>query len=133
MLIPLLLNAQVKEVRVVEKRPDPTEKLAVYSGIPADFPLRPHTVIPEISAMVGAINADTLRATLQELQDLGSRFLMNGNKREIATSIMNKFLSYGYTDVRLDSFYLIINNWNGWADSSWQYNIVCTFTGSSAP
>jgi hypothetical protein len=104
-----------------------------YSETPYALRQKSRAINPAIAAMVGAVNADTLRATLQEMQNWGSRFLMNDNKKEIATSLVNKFLSYGYTDVKLDSFYLIIYNWGGYSDSSWQYNIVCTQTGSSAP
>ncbi|MCK9204926.1 MAG: M28 family metallopeptidase, partial [Bacteroidales bacterium] len=89
--------------------------------------------IPLITNMVAAVNTDTLHKTLQELQDWGSRFMLNENRKEIATWLMNKFLSYGYTDVKLDSFYNIVNWNNIYIDSTWQYNVVCTIHGSSAP
>jgi len=132
-IIPALSDAQNQVAGIVEKRPDPSVKLTRFSETPYAGRRHVRTTDPAISAMAGAIHADTLRATLQELQNWGSRFLMNDNKKEIATSLMNKFLSYGYTDVRLDSFYLIIQNWSGLSDSSWQYNVVCTLSGSSAP
>ena len=88
---------------------------------------------PMITAMVNAVNADTLRKTLQQLQDWGSRCLLNDNHKDVAIWLMNKFLSYGYTDVKLDSFYLIVS-WGGiYIDTSWQYNVVCILQGASAP
>ncbi|MDD4603656.1 MAG: M20/M25/M40 family metallo-hydrolase [Bacteroidales bacterium] len=88
--------------------------------------------IPLITNMVAAVNVDTLHKTLQQLQNWGSRFMLNENRKEIATWLMNKFLSYGYTDVKLDSFYNIVNWNNIYIDSTWQYNVVCTLHGSSA-
>ena len=45
-----------------------------------------------------------------------------------------RFESFGYTDVRLDSF-LNILNWGGgtYVDTTWQYNVICTLEGASAP
>ena len=132
-IIPTFLTAQPQDVKLVEKHRNPSDPVTRYSETAYARSRLSRTTNPDIAAMVNAINADTLRATLRELQSWGSRFLMNDNKKVIATSLMNKFLSYGYTDVKLDSFYLIVQNWNGYSDSSWQYNIVCTLPGSSAP
>ncbi len=130
---PALAMAQTTDAYLVEKRPDPSAGIIRYAETPFAQKQKSRTVNPAIAAMVNAINADTLRATLQEMQNWGSRFLMNDNNKEIATSLLSKFISYGYTDVKLDSFYLVIRNWNGLSDSSWQYNVVCTLRGSSAP
>jgi hypothetical protein len=130
--IPMCLTAQTK-VQLVDKRPESSVRVTRYAETPYALNQYRRAADPAIAAMVSAINADTLRATLQELQDWGSRFLMNDNKKEIAMTLVKKFQSYGYTDVKLDSFYLVIRNWSGYSDSSWQYNVVCTFPGSSAP
>ncbi|MEI7982604.1 MAG: M20/M25/M40 family metallo-hydrolase, partial [Bacteroidota bacterium] len=90
------------------------------------------TIDPTILGMVAAVNADTLHKNLRQLQDWGSRFMLNDNHKNIATWLMNKFLSYGYTDVKLDSFYNIVNSYPFY-DSTWQYNVKCTLRGSSAP
>jgi hypothetical protein len=132
-IIPAFLSAQDEDARIVEKHPDLSAPLTRYAETPHAKSHYTQSANPAIAAMVNAINVDTLTATLQEMQNWGSRFLMNDNNKEIATTLMNKFLSYGYTDVKLDSFYLVIRNWYGFSDSSWQYNIVCTLTGSSAP
>lgn len=132
-IVPTFLMAQAQEARLVEKHRNPSVSVVRYSETPYSRQQYARVADPAIAAMVDAVNADTLRATLRELQNWGSRFLMNDNKKEIAASLMDKFRSYGYTDVKLDSFYLIIQNWGGLSDSSWQYNVVCTFPGSSAP
>ena len=133
-ILPMLLEAQDGIARMVEKRPDPSAPLSRYSETSFAHSRKVRAADPAIAAMVSEVNADTLRATLQDLQNMGSRFLLNiQNNKQIATILMNRFLSYGYTDVRLDSFYLIITNWGGMYDSTWQYNVVCTLEGSSAP
>jgi hypothetical protein len=88
---------------------------------------------PLIAAMIAAVNQDTLRKTLQQFEDRGSRFMLNNDRREIATGLMNKFLSYGYMDVKLDSFYCILDGHIGYTDSTWQYNVVCNLRGNTTP
>jgi len=87
---------------------------------------------PVITAMVAEVNADTMHKTLRQLQDWGSRFMLNDNRKQVATWLMNRFLSYGYADVKLDSFLNIVNV-VPFHDTLWQYNVLCTLHGSSAP
>ncbi len=133
LFLPAILTAQYTDAKLVDKRPDPSILMTRFSETPFASRRNSRDINPEIVSMVNAINTDTLRSTLQEMQNHGSRFLMNDNNREIATSLLNKFRSYGYTDVKLDSFYLIIPNFGSFSDSAWQYNVVCTLTGTSAP
>jgi hypothetical protein len=59
--------------------------------------------------------------------------MLAGNHREVAEWILGKFKSYGYTEIRLDSFLLYLNYGGGtYSDTTWQYNIVCTLAGSTA-
>lgn len=87
---------------------------------------------PMITAMVAEVNTDTILKTLQELQAWGSRFMLNDNHKAVATSLMNKFKSYGYADVKLDSFYCAPVYFDI-TYPTMQYNVVCTLKGSSAP
>ena len=88
---------------------------------------------PVIVNVINQINSDSIRATIQHLQDYGTRFMMVDNRKEIATWIANQFISYGMTNVVLDSFLCYVN-WGGiYVDTLWQYNIVATLTGQSAP
>lgn len=132
LIFPISLCAQVEQGRISDQPFQDNGLFHKYLSFPVLKNKTVRQTDPGIEAMVAAINEDTLRATMSELENWGSRFLMNDNKREIALSLVSKFLSYGYTEVKLDSFYLIVN-WSGYADSSWQYNVVCTVEGKSAP
>jgi hypothetical protein len=132
MALSFTMQAQVKQGYIPDKASNAQAELRQFSAENLSGDLIPSTIDPVIAGMVSEINADTIRKTLVELGNWGSRFLMNDNKKEIAISLLDKFRSYGYTDVRLDSFYLIVS-WQGMTDSSWQYNVVCTQRGSSAP
>ncbi|MEI6454852.1 MAG: M20/M25/M40 family metallo-hydrolase [bacterium] len=91
------------------------------------------SVDPFIQSCITQVNADSIRATLVHLQNYGTRFLLADNRKEIATWIMERFLSFGYTNVKLDSF-LNYLNWSGiFIDTTWQYNVVCTMEGATAP
>ncbi|MEI7727530.1 MAG: M20/M25/M40 family metallo-hydrolase [Bacteroidota bacterium] len=85
---------------------------------------------PLIIAYINQVNADSLRSTIQHLQDFGTRFSQNDNRKEIANWLLQKFISFGYTNnqVKLDSFQV---NWGGVI--TWQYNVVCALQGSHAP
>ncbi len=98
---------------------------AAHSIIPA-FKAQHSTAsdVPAITAMVSEVNTDTIYQTLHQLQNRGSRFALNDNRKAVATWLMNIFLSYGYTDVKLDSFYCISQY--PVADSTMQYNVLCT-------
>ncbi|MBE0648945.1 MAG: M20/M25/M40 family metallo-hydrolase [Bacteroidales bacterium] len=88
---------------------------------------------PVIVNALNEINSDSIRATIQHLQDYGTRFLMLDSRKTIATWIADQFSSYGIADVRLDSFLCYIN-WSGvYVDTLWQYNVVATIPGQSAP
>lgn len=132
MTLSFSIQAQVKQGYIPDKAATARAGFRPFSPAVFDGRLNSASVDPIIAEMVSEIHADTLRTTLVEMGNWGSRFLMNDNKREIAVSLADKFRSYGYTDVRLDSFYLIIN-YQGMMDSSWQYNIICTLRGASAP
>lgn len=132
-ILSISLFAQVTSPPWTEKPWNPSIRLIPYAESPHALKNRNRGVDPAIAAMVSAVNPDTLRARLQELQDWGSRFVMEEHNRDLAVSLVNRFKSYGYTDVKLDSFYLVLNDWYGVTDSAWQYNVICTQTGTSAP
>jgi leucyl aminopeptidase len=91
------------------------------------------TVDSTIVKTIEKMNADTVRQTLTDLQNFGSRFLMLESRKVVADWLAAKFISYGYTDVRLDSFLCIVN-WPGqWEDTLWQYNVIARLEGISAP
>lgn len=86
---------------------------------------------PVISDILTTISKDSIRANMQWMVDMGTRYMYGDNRREVADQIALKFRSYGFTRVELDSFKIageIIS-----LDSVWQYNVVASLTGSSAP
>lgn len=127
------LTAQEQPEAWSEKPRNPQARVTTYSETPHALRNLNRDPDPVIAAMVNAVSADTLRARLQELQDWGTRFTMDENNREVAVSLLDRFKSYGYTDVKLDSFFLVLYDWYGITDSAWQFNVICTLTGASAP
>jgi hypothetical protein len=94
-----------------------------------ELPLKgPHPMIIDIA---GGISKDSLAAHIRSLVSLGTRFQYAENRRQVAEFISGKFRSLGYPDVALDSFK--ISGQTIKTDSIWQYNVVATVQGSSAP
>lgn len=85
-----------------------------------------------IAHYVSLINADSIQAYMQALENFGTRFCLAANRRDVAEWIMNKFLSFGYTNVVLDSFQFNYV-WNGQLHQTWQHNVVCTKPGHVNP
>ncbi|MFH1159970.1 MAG: M20/M25/M40 family metallo-hydrolase [bacterium] len=86
---------------------------------------------PVINEILATIDKDSLISVMQSMVNLGTRFMYAENRREVAGWIASKFTSYGYSDVVLDSFKVVGETVP--EDSVWQYNVVATFEGASAP
>jgi hypothetical protein len=100
-----------------------------HSPFRKDFPdIVPHPLITDI---VSAISKDSLTANMQSMVDFGTRYMYAENRREVAEWIAGKFLSYGVSDVVLDSFKIMGDTVP--EDTVWQYNVVATIEGTSAP
>ncbi len=84
-----------------------------------------------ISHFVNKINADSLRSYVEFLQNMGTRFALANNHRQVAISIKNKFIQLGYPGTMLDSFYLN-RTYNGTVYNTWQYNVIAKLEGASA-
>lgn len=82
-----------------------------------------------ISGFTSEINADSIRSTIQSLQDFGTRYAMADNRKDIALWLKNKFVSYGFVDCKLDSFVSFEYSANTPTGLT-QYNIVATIEGS---
>jgi bacterial leucyl aminopeptidase len=78
------------------------------------------------------ISADTLQSLVTWMQDMGTRFALADNHRNIALKIKNRFKEMGYTDVRLDSF-MISKLYGNVTYQQWQYNVIATLEGSTYP
>jgi hypothetical protein len=90
-----------------------------------------------IVAALGHVRSDSLLSYIQSLQDFGTRFMIAPNRKEVATWIMNKFISFGITEARLDSFpcYTYVNAppYFVFDTTTWQYNVEAKITGSVYP
>ncbi|MDP1623437.1 MAG: M20/M25/M40 family metallo-hydrolase [Bacteroidales bacterium] len=90
--------------------------------------LSTHGQNPVIQVCTEQVRVDSITATLEHLQAYGTRYALADNRKAVASWIMGKFSSYGYPDVKLDSFQV------AYGDSTyWQYNVICTLHGASAP
>lgn len=79
---------------------------------------------PTIQLLTESVQPDSVRWFIQHLQDFGSRYCLNPNRKTIALWIQSQFQRMGYTDTVLDSFPL---------QNTWQYNVVATFPGTNNP
>ena len=86
--IPAFLRSQVYDAP-----PDPNAPFTRFSETPYARQQHARNKDPFITAMVAEVNVDTLRKTLQELQDWGSRCLLNDDHKKVADWLVKKFLS----------------------------------------
>lgn len=88
-----------------------------------------------VTVFTDKVNADSVQAYMQSLEDFGTRFCLADNRREVAEWIQNKFISFGYEDTRLDSFQLSVQypGWSGNWYHTWQYNVEATYHGYATP
>jgi hypothetical protein len=82
--------------------------------------------------LTGAISSDTLQAYVKWMQDMGTRFALADNHRNVAMKIRNRFITMGYSDVRTDSFQ-ISKVYLGITYQQWQYNVIASIRGSIYP
>lgn len=89
-----------------------------------------------INLAMSNINTDSIEYQLQWLQDMGTRFLMAPNHKQVAENIKARFESYGMTEVRLDSFQCYTNiNYSilHYDTTTWQYNVEAKIIGTHYP
>jgi bacterial leucyl aminopeptidase len=85
-----------------------------------------------VAVYVDYVNPDSIQSYMQSLEDMGTRFCLANNRREVAEWIRDKFISFGYEDSKLDSFQLN-TSYSGSYYQTWQYNVVSTYEGHSYP
>jgi leucyl aminopeptidase len=78
------------------------------------------------------VKADSLDAFVTWMQEMGTRFSLADNHRNIAVRIKNRFIQLGYPDTKLDSFE-ITKIYNLVVYQQWQYNVIATLAGSTYP
>ena len=85
-----------------------------------------------IAEFISDVEKDSVENHIQFLQDMGTRFMIAPNRKEVAESIKARFQALGVQEVRIDSFYATtkINYGNLQFDTlTTQYNIVATIPG----
>jgi hypothetical protein len=86
----------------------------------------------EILKIIEEINADSIASNIKMLENLGTRYALASNRREVSFSILKKFKSYGYTNARLDSFEVTLAK-GCLIYTTWQYNVVAELEGNGYP
>ncbi len=75
---------------------------------------------------IESVNADSVAWFIQTLEDFGTRFALQSNRRQVSEWIASQFTRFGYTNVAIDSFYVS-------QYQTWQYNVVCIEEGTLFP
>jgi len=75
------------------------------------------------------INTDSLESYVRWLENMGTRFALADNRRDIAVKIRNRFMTFGYSNAKLDSF-MISKTFRGTLYQVWQYNVIAALEGS---
>lgn len=108
---------------------------SIYLNCPANSHMPLAGIFPAIDTAVSAycnkINPDSIKAYIEQLTAFNTRFMLADNRREIADWLADKFRSFGYDIIALDSFQSAIE-WpmkSGNTVASWQYNISATLPG----
>ena len=86
-----------------------------------------------ITAVLQSIKADSVNKTIQTLQDFNTRFALAPDHKDVAVFIQKKLITLGYTNTKLDSFFLDSIQWplnSGIFNSSWQYNVIAQVDGT---
>lgn len=85
-----------------------------------------------IALCVRNIDSTRIHGTIQNLVNFKTRFMLADNRRDIAVWIENKFRSYGYSNVVMDSFQNTLEYplKSGSLHTTWQYNVYATLEGS---
>lgn len=78
------------------------------------------------------INADSLKSVVTWMQEMGTRFALAENRKNVAKNIKKRFERLGYTNVRLDSF-AIYKIYRDVSYQQWQYNVIASISGSVYP
>ena len=88
-----------------------------------------------IADMLFHISSDSILSYISHLQGYGTRFLFSPGHKNISLWLQHKLISFGYTNVILDSF-LVTDEWpfgSGIVVTNWQYNVVAEMAGTVSP
>jgi hypothetical protein len=103
----------------IERQEIPVEAHSTH--LPLSISDRPNDFISDVIANV---SDSVIRATIQGLGSLGTRYWNNVNHDTVSRWVKARYLAIGITDVALDSFQY---------GSTWQANVVATIPGTVTP
>jgi len=88
-----------------------------------------------ITSLVSEINMDSIRSHIQSLQDFKTRMTLAPNKDSVVNWLVNKFKSFGLTDVEIDTSTSTFPVWPFGEDRvpNLQKNVVATLKGTVYP
>lgn len=81
-----------------------------------------------VSFMARQVRTERLESDVRWLEGMGTRFALADNRRDVAMKIRKRFVSMGYPNTVLDSFYLQKTIQNV-TYSTWQYNVIASIEG----
>ena len=86
---------------------------------------------PTLNEVLDLINKDSLRRTVQDMQDFESRLCIKtvGQNRQVAQYLADRLKAYGIENARIDSFYIEVRIW-GIDYAQYMYNVLGTLTGT---
>ncbi|MEI7594190.1 MAG: M20/M25/M40 family metallo-hydrolase [Bacteroidota bacterium] len=79
----------------------------------------------QIQSYLNQLNSDSIQNHISQLENFGTRWAKDTNRKEIANYITKKFESYNLR-VKIDSFYMYWDN-----PKTWQYNIIGILDGTN--
>ena len=89
-----------------------------------------------ILANLAAINPDSIKNTMLQLQNMGTRFMLAPDRKEVALWLQDRFESVGCEVTAIDSFLthttLTVNNIY-YDTLTWQYNVSASLQGHMNP
>lgn len=85
-----------------------------------------------VREIIDEVSADSLKSDVIWLQNMGTRFALAQNHRNVAVQIRDRFRRMGYASAELDSF-IINRTFNNVLYSQWQYNVIAVIEGCLYP
>jgi len=101
-------------------------------GNTAPAPHIPYDLDSVITRYTSLVDPARIQDAMESMEQMGTRFALAPNRRQVARWIRDQFVSYGYYNARLDSFYLSYTFRNQ-SYQQWQYNVIATLTGYQRP
>jgi len=82
--------------------------------------------------MLNLINQDSIKRTVQDMQDFESRLCNKtvGQNRKVAQYLVDRLKAYNIENARIDSFYVSGLNWVAGTYDQYMYNVIGTLKGT---